>query len=110
MTQRPEFSMQELRARIAAAGVPIAEARLEMVRKLLSNALAPIRAEDWRAAGTLVPAVTFDARGPSGAPGSPGGAPAEPRGRRAIRPGAGSLDGELPHARLRALCRRVPRR
>src|SRR2546422_6169308 len=85
MTQRPEFSMEELRARIAAAGVPIAEARLEMVRKLLSNALAPIRAENWRAASTLEPAVTFDARGPSGADGFQGDATA---GRRA-RQGAG---------------------
>src|SRR5712691_5581480 len=110
MTQRPEFSMEELRARIAAAGVPIAEARLEMVRKLLSNALAPIRAEDWRAASTLEPAVTFDAGGPSGAAGSQVDATAERRAREAIGPAAASLDGELPYAGIRELGRRFRRR
>ena len=110
MTQRPEFSMQELRARIAAAGVPIPEARLEMVRKLLSNALAPIRAEDWRAASTLEPAVTFDAGGPSGAAGSQVDATAERRAREAIGPAAASLDGELPYAGIRELGRRFRRR
>src|SRR2546428_12458680 len=90
MTQRPEFSMQELRARIAAAGVPIAEARLEMVRKLLSNALAPIRAENWRAASTLEPAVTVDAGGPSRAAGSPVDATAERRAREGSRPAPAS--------------------
>src|SRR3989442_2147915 len=108
MTQRPEFSMEELRARIAAAGVPIPEARLEMVRKLLSNALAPIRAEDWRAASTLEPAVTFDAGGPSGAAGSQVDATAERRAREAIGPAPAPLDGELPYARNPEPGRRVP--
>src|SRR2546427_11313713 len=110
MTQRPEFSMEELRARIAAAGVPIPEAGLEMVRRLLSNALAPIRAEDWRAASTLEPAVTFDAGGPSGAAGSQVDATAERRAREAIGPAAASLDGELPYAGIRELGRRFRRR
>jgi hypothetical protein len=56
-----ELTLEELRARIAAAGITIAEARLPMVRRLLSDALVPVRALDWRAAGTLEPAVRFDA-------------------------------------------------
>lgn len=60
----PEISMDELRARIAAAGVTIREERLEMVRKLLSEALAPLRRVDSRTVRPLEPAVTFDAAGP----------------------------------------------
>lgn len=59
-----EMSMDELRARIAAAGVTIREERLEMVRKLLSEALAPLRRVDSRTVRPLEPAVTFDAAGP----------------------------------------------
>lgn len=60
----PEMPMDELRARIAAAGVTIREDRLEMVRKLLSDALAPLRRVDSRTIRPLEPAVTFDATGP----------------------------------------------
>ena len=60
----PVMSMDELRARIAAAGVTIREERLEMVRKLLSEALAPLRRVDSRTVRPLEPAVTFDAAGP----------------------------------------------
>jgi hypothetical protein len=60
----PELSMDELRARIAAAGVTIREDRLEMVRKLLGEALAPLRRVDSRTIRLLEPAVTFDAAGP----------------------------------------------
>lgn len=59
-----ELSMDELRARIAAAGVTIAENRLAMVRRLLNDALAPLRTMDSRTIRTLEPAVTFDAGGP----------------------------------------------
>ena len=59
-----ELSMDELRARIAAAGVTIAEHRLAMVRRLLNDALAPLRTMDSRTIRTLEPAVTFDAGGP----------------------------------------------
>lgn len=54
-----ELTMEELRDRIRAAGVTIAEHRLAMVRKLLADALAPVRALDSRAIKTLEPAVTF---------------------------------------------------
>jgi hypothetical protein len=57
------LTLDELRDRIKVAGVPIPEARLEMVRRLLSDALAPIRAMDARAMKTVEPAVTFDAGG-----------------------------------------------
>ncbi len=59
-----ELTMDELRARIAAAGVTIAEHRLGMVKKLLGDALAPLRRVDSRTIRPLEPAVTFDAAGP----------------------------------------------
>jgi hypothetical protein len=59
-----DLTLEELRARIAAAGVTIADHRLEMVRKLLSDALAPLRRVDSRTVRPLEPAVTFDAAGP----------------------------------------------
>jgi hypothetical protein len=58
------MTMDELRARIAAAGVTIPENRLSMVRKLLGDALAPLRTVDSRTIKTLEPAVTFEAAGP----------------------------------------------
>ena len=60
----PELTMEELRARIAAAGITIDEPRLAMVRKLLADALAPLRTVDSRTIRPLEPAVTFDAAGP----------------------------------------------
>ena len=59
-----DLTLDDLRARIAAAGVTIADNRLEMVRKLLSDALAPLRRVDSRTVRPLEPAVTFDAKGP----------------------------------------------
>jgi hypothetical protein len=59
MSQGQELTLQELRERIQAAGITIAEPRLAMVRRLLSDALAPVRALDSRAVRTLEPAVTF---------------------------------------------------
>jgi hypothetical protein len=56
--------MEELRARIAAAGITIPEHRLSMVKKLLSDALAPLSTMDSRTIRPLEPAVTFDAAGP----------------------------------------------
>jgi hypothetical protein len=64
-----ELPMDELRQRIAAARLTIPEHRLAMVRKLLSDALAPLRTVDSRAIRPLEPAVTFDASGPHVAPG-----------------------------------------
>jgi hypothetical protein len=53
------LTMDELRARIQGAGITIPENRLAMVRKLLGDALAPVRALDSREIRTLEPAVTF---------------------------------------------------
>lgn len=64
-----EMTLDELRARIRAADVTIAEARLQMVRRLLGDALAPLRAVDSRAIRTVEPAVTFAPTAPD-APGS----------------------------------------
>jgi hypothetical protein len=67
MADRPkasELTMDEVRARLAAAGITISEARLGMVRKLLADALAPLRTVDSRTVRALEPAVTFDASGP----------------------------------------------
>jgi hypothetical protein len=60
----PEFTMEELRARIAAAGVTIPEHLMPMMKKLLGEALAPLRTVDSRTVRPLEPAVTFDAKGP----------------------------------------------
>ena len=59
MSDPPELTLEELRERMRAAGVAIAERRLSMVRKLLADALAPVRALDSRAIKTVEPAVTF---------------------------------------------------
>ena len=61
MTDPHELTLEELRARIRAAGLTIAEHRLAMVRKLLSDALVPVRALDSRAIKTVEPAVRFEA-------------------------------------------------
>ncbi|MBM3221516.1 MAG: hypothetical protein FJZ38_23075 [Candidatus Rokubacteria bacterium] len=60
----PELTMEELRARIAAAGLKIPEHRLAMMKKLLGDALAPLSRVDSRTVRPLEPAVTFDAKGP----------------------------------------------
>jgi hypothetical protein len=54
------LTIDEVRARTKTAGIEIAENRLEMVRVLLENALAPVQAMDARAEKTLEPAVTFE--------------------------------------------------
>jgi hypothetical protein len=59
MADPHELTMDELRERIRAAGVTIAEHRLAMVRRLLADALAPVRALDSRAIRTVEPAVRF---------------------------------------------------
>ena len=59
-----ELTMEELRARIAAAAVTIPEDLIPMVKKLLGDALAPLRTVDSRTIRPLEPAVTFDAKGP----------------------------------------------
>ena len=62
MSDPHELTLEELRERVRAAGVTIAEHRLAMVRKLLSDALVPVRALDSRAIKTVEPAVKFTAR------------------------------------------------
>jgi hypothetical protein len=54
-----ELSLQELRDRMKAAGITMAENRLSMVRKLLSDALVQVRALDSRTIKTVEPAVRF---------------------------------------------------
>jgi hypothetical protein len=63
-SKAPELTMDELRARIAAAGITIPDHLLGMVRKLLGDALAPLRTVDSRTIRPLEPALTFDAAGP----------------------------------------------
>jgi hypothetical protein len=59
MADPHELTMEELRDRIRVAGVTIAEHRLAMVRRLLADALAPVRALDSRTIRTVEPAVKF---------------------------------------------------
>jgi hypothetical protein len=54
-----ELTLDELRARITAAGITIPDNRLAMVRKLLSDALVHVRALDSRTVKTTEPAVRF---------------------------------------------------
>ena len=58
------MTLAEVRARMKAAGIEIREDRLELVRKLLEDALGPVRAMDARALAALEPDVTFDAGRP----------------------------------------------
>ena len=59
MVDPHELTLDELRQRIRAAGITIPENRLAMVRKLLGDALAPVRALDSRTIRTVEPAVKF---------------------------------------------------
>lgn len=54
-------TLQEVRLRAAAAGLTLREDRLETVRMLLDDALAPLRRLDTHSVRALEPAVTFDA-------------------------------------------------
>jgi hypothetical protein len=56
------LTIDEVRARMKAANIEIAENRLEMVRALLSSALAPVHQLDSAEVRSLEPAVTFEAR------------------------------------------------
>ena len=51
------MTLEELRDRMRAARIEIPEHRLELVRRLLTDALQPIHALDSRAVRTLEPAV-----------------------------------------------------
>lgn len=54
-------TLDDVKKRAQAARLTIREERLEMVRRLLDDALAPVRKMDPRAMQTREPAVTFDA-------------------------------------------------
>jgi len=56
-----EITVDEVKRRAQAAGVALREDRLEMVRGMLSDALAPLRRMDSRAVRGLEPATTFEA-------------------------------------------------
>ena len=56
------MTLDELRDRMRAARIDIAEDRLELVRRLLTDALRPIQEMDSRTVKALEPAVTFDSR------------------------------------------------
>jgi hypothetical protein len=58
-----EITRDEVERRAQAAGLAIRPERVEMVRKLLAEALAPLRKIDTRAVRTLEPAATFHASG-----------------------------------------------
>ena len=60
-----DVTVDEVRKRAQAAGLTLREDRLEMVRRLLNDALAPLKKTDSRAVRTVEPAVTFDATGGS---------------------------------------------
>ena len=66
MADPHELTMDELRERIRVGGITIAENRLAMVRKLLADALAPVRALDSRTIRTVEPAVKFVAESEGG--------------------------------------------
>src|SRR5215472_1195266 len=51
-----DVTLDEVRARAAVAGVALREERLEMVRLLLADALAPLRRVDTQAVRTVEPA------------------------------------------------------
>ena len=61
MSQDRDITLDEVRARIRTAGVPIPEARIGLIHGFLRDALRPIRALDSRQVRTLEPAPTFDA-------------------------------------------------
>jgi hypothetical protein len=63
-SQSDPLTLDDVRARIAAARLVIAETRIRMVTRLLNDALAPLRTVDSRTVRPLEPAVTFDATGP----------------------------------------------
>ena len=66
-----DVTLDEVKKRAQAAGLVLREDRLEMVRRLLTDALAPLRRTDSRAVQAIEPAATFDATGGEVADGTP---------------------------------------
>jgi hypothetical protein len=58
-----EVTLNELRTRAAAAGLTLSDEQVQMMQRLLSDALAPLRRTDSHALRMVEPAVTFDASG-----------------------------------------------
>lgn len=58
-----DITLDDVKQRAQAARLTIRPERLEMVRRLLADALGPLRKMDARAMRTAEPATTFDARG-----------------------------------------------
>ena len=56
-----EITIDDVKARAASAGLTLRADRVEMVRKLLADALKPLEQLDSRTIQTCEPAVTFDA-------------------------------------------------
>ncbi|MGH7311532.1 MAG: amidase, partial [Candidatus Rokuibacteriota bacterium] len=110
MTEHLALTVDEVRRRIAGTGLPFPEARWEMVRKMLALVLAPFRAEDWRAASTLEPAVTFDAGGPAGGAGGTSDPAVEHRASTPASAATASGSDELAYAGIRELARRFRQR
>jgi hypothetical protein len=61
-----DITREEVQRRAEAAGLAIRPDRVEMVRRLLADALAPLRKMDPGAIRTVEPAATFDASGGAG--------------------------------------------
>lgn len=60
-----DITVDDVRKRAQVAGLTLREDRLEMARRLLADALVPLRKLDSRAIQTVEPAATFDAQGGS---------------------------------------------
>ena len=58
-----EITLDDVKKRAAIAGLTMRADRIEMVRKLLAEALKPLEPLDSRTIRTLEPATTFDATG-----------------------------------------------
>jgi hypothetical protein len=83
-----EITIDDVRKRAQVAGLTLREDRLESVRRLLKEALAPLRRLDSRTISTLEPAATFDA-----APGMPPAAHENRPGSPGAVPSVGGLGG-----------------
>ena len=63
-----DVTLDEVRARAAAADLALSDAQLVIIQRLLTDALAPLRKTDVSAMRRVEPAVTFDAGQRSGTP------------------------------------------
>ena len=61
-----DVTLDEVKARAAAAGLTLTHAQLVIVQRMLADTLAPLRRTDVSAMRAVEPAVTFDAGGGAG--------------------------------------------